>query len=84
MDQSDIQKKLIDFICDAFMVEEDEIILDESLVDQGIIDSIGLIELSSFLASTWGIQVEEKEMTKDNFGSVKKIIAFIQEKLKSV
>lgn len=65
------------------MIEEDELVFDESLVDQGIIDSTGLIELSSYLEETWDIQINEQEMNRTNFGSIEKIISFIQKKLNS-
>ena len=60
------------------MVELDEIPLEESLVDAGIIDSFGLIEISSFLEREYNISVSEDQMTQENFGSVLKIAAFVQ------
>jgi acyl carrier protein len=44
-----IEDKLIEFICSNFMVEPDEFNLEESLVDQGIIDSIGVVVISAFM-----------------------------------
>ncbi len=74
----DIQSKLIDFICRNFMVEEDEIDLGSSLVDQGIIDSFGLVEISSFLKKEYGVETSQGDMTRDNFGSVHKIVAYTE------
>lgn len=65
------------------MVEEDEIILDQSLVDQGIIDSFGLIEIAAYIENEYDITVPEEDMTRDNFGSTLKIIAYIKNRIKN-
>jgi acyl carrier protein len=73
----EIEEKLIKFICSNFMVEPDEFDLEESLVDQGVIDSIGLVEISAFMLREFGVKEFEENMTRENFGSVKKMVAFI-------
>lgn len=77
---SSIQSTLLEFLCKNYMIEEDEIHLDKSLIDQGIIDSFGLIEISGFLKQEFGIAVREDEMNRANFGSVLKIVSFIEKK----
>ncbi len=72
-----IQIKLVDFLSLQFYVEKEDIELDESLVDEGIIDSMGLIEIAAFIKEQYNIVVTEEQMTKTNFGSVLKIVDFI-------
>ncbi len=74
----DIKKQLLDFIILNYLVEEDEIPLDESLVDTGVIDSVGLIEIASFIEENFGFTIKENHMNRDNFGSVNKIVEFIK------
>ncbi|MBU1220217.1 acyl carrier protein [Myxococcota bacterium] len=73
-----IKEKFLEFITRNFMVEIDEIPLDESLIDEGIIDSFGLIEIASFIEKEFGIIVKEEQMTRSNFGSVHLIVDFIK------
>lgn len=73
-----ISQELLNFICSHFMVEETEIMRDESLIDQGIIDSFGLIEIGNFISEKYGYHVIENEMNRDNFGSFDKIVFFIE------
>ena len=73
-----IQEQLLDFLTRNFLVAREEIILDESLIDQGIIDSFGLIEIATFMEKSFFIVVTEKQMTRQNFGSVLKIVNFIR------
>lgn len=72
-----IQEKLLDFITKNFMVERNEIDLDKSLIDEGIIDSFGLIEIGTFMETEFGMTVDEDDMIRENFGSVHKMVAFI-------
>jgi len=76
-----IQEQLLDFLTRNFLVSREEIILDESLIDQGIIDSFGLIEIASFLEKEFAIAVTEKQMTRQNFGSVYKIVNFVKNEM---
>ncbi|NOY07364.1 MAG: acyl carrier protein [Spirochaetes bacterium] len=62
------------------MVEEYEIDLNSSLVDQGIIDSFGLVEISAFLKKEIGIETLQEEMTRENFGSIEKILIYVSRK----
>ena len=78
---NEIQSSLLDFISRNFMVDMEEIPLDRSLIDEGIIDSFGLIEISSFMENQFQIAVDEDDMTRDNFGSVLKMVDYIQGKI---
>ena len=73
----EIVNKLLNYITENFLVERNEIDLERSLVDEGIIDSTGLVELIVFIEDEFTISVGEEKMTKENFGSVIKIINFI-------
>lgn len=75
--KNEIQVVLLDFLCRQFYVDLEDIILDKSLIDTGIIDSMGLIEISSFIKKTFGITVTKEQMNRQNFGSVLKIVDFI-------
>ena len=72
-----VQSQLIDFLCRQFWVEESDIELEESLVDTGIIDSMGLIEIASFIEKEFSFKVTEEMMIRANFGSVLKIVDFV-------
>jgi len=59
------------------MVDESDIQLDESLIDQGIIDSFGLIEITSYIEDKYSFAITDAMMNRDNLGSVIKIVNFI-------
>lgn len=76
-----ILDQLLSFISETFVVEKEMIDTEKSLVQTGIIDSIGLIEISDFIESSYKVKVNEAELNRDNFGSVNKIVHFISTKL---
>lgn len=80
LDERSAKNQLLEFIVDNYMVDLEEIPLDKSLIDEGIIDSFGLVEIATFLEKTFGIKVEEDDMIRENFGSVNRLIAFVSRK----
>ncbi|HOP62739.1 MAG TPA: acyl carrier protein [Spirochaetota bacterium] len=78
-----IKKLLLEFICRNFMVDENDVPQDRSLVDAGIIDSIGLIEISNFMEKEFNIMIDEEHLTRENFGSVEKMVNFIKRQMES-
>jgi acyl carrier protein len=74
---SDIQEKLLDFISQRFRIPRGEIDPDTSLVDQGVIDSFGFIEIVSFLETEFSIAIPDDQINRDHFGSVNRIVDFV-------
>lgn len=72
-----IKEQLLDFICRQFLVDLEDIEVDKSLVDTGIIDSMGLIEITSFIEQNFNLKVNEEQMNRQNFGSVLLIVDYI-------
>jgi acyl carrier protein len=51
-----------------------------SLLREGIIDSLGVVELVEFLQGHFGIKVEQQEVRPDNFDSVANMAAYVRRK----
>lgn len=76
-----ILEKLLGFITRNFMVEREEIDLDKSMIDEGIIDSFGLVEIATFIENEFGMKITERQMIRDNFGSLNKIVQFVESEM---
>ncbi len=50
------------------------------LFSDGTIDSVGMIDLITFIEHKGGITVEQADVTLDNFDTVARIVAFVQSK----
>jgi acyl carrier protein len=86
MNQGDfdsIRQTIIDYVVDNHLSEYDRNSLprDQSLVEIGVIDSFGVVELISFLEKTWALDIDDAEVTKENLGSIDKTGHFILSKL---
>lgn len=53
---------------------------DTSLLDSGIVDSTGVLEIIGFLERELGIRVEDEETTPENLDSIARICAFVERK----
>jgi acyl carrier protein len=70
------------FIIDNFLFgEETEIPASASFLEEGIIDSTGVLELIGFLEETYEINVEDEELTPENLDSLNNIVDFLQRKV---
>ncbi|AKT39954.1 acyl carrier protein [Chondromyces crocatus] len=50
------------------------------LLDQGILDSTAVLEIVQFFESDLGIQVDDEEMVPENFGSIARLISYVERK----
>ena len=70
------------FIIENFLFEEDENLKEEtSFLENGIIDSTGILELVTFLEETFDITIEDEELIPENLDSIANVVQYIQTKL---
>ena len=50
---------------------------DASLLDRGIIDSTGVLEIVLFLEEQFGIKVKDSDMLPENFDTVDRMVQFV-------
>ena len=78
---SELHQKIREFIVETFLFGQDDgFAPDASFLEQGIIDSTGVLELVAHLESDFGIKVEDDELLPDNLDSLDAISAFIERK----
>lgn len=76
-----IKEQVRSFITSNFYVADPTALQDEaSLLDRGIIDSTGVLEVIFFIEENFGITVEDSEMLPDNLDSIERIANFIASK----
>lgn len=77
-----IRNELREFIGDNYLFgDHDRLPEDEaSLLEEGIVDSTGVLELIEFLEDHFGIVVGESETVFDNLGSIGGLTRFVAAK----
>ena len=77
----ELNKKVRDFVTSNFYVADPRSLEDRtSLLDQGIIDSTGVLEVIMFIETTFCVTVEDSEMLPENLDSIERIAAFVARK----
>ena len=77
----ELKKQVRDFVTANFYVADPEALEnDTSLLDAGIIDSTGVLEVIMFIETTFGMTVEDSEMLPENLDSIERIAAFVARK----
>lgn len=70
------------FILGNYLFTSDESVLNDadSLLQKGVVDSTGMLELIMHLEESYGIKVAEAEMIPANLDSVDAISAYVERK----
>ena len=77
----DTKGQIRQFIVSNYYVPDPGALSDEaSLLESGIIDSTGIIEVISFIEEAFKVTVEDAEMIPDNLDSIGKIDAYVARK----
>lgn len=66
------------FIEGSFFVPDPSTLADDaSLLDQGLVDSTGVLEIVAFLEERFGVAVADEELLPENLDSVARLAAFV-------
>lgn len=79
---SKLKNKIRPFIVENFLFGKDKNFRDDtSLIDEGIIDSTGVLELVGFLEQEFSIVVEDEELLPENLDSINNVVAYLERKM---
>ncbi len=77
-----LKDKIRQFIVEDFLFGDDNGLKDDtSFLDEGIIDSTGILELVSFLEEEFSISVEDEELIPENLDSIMNVVAYLERKM---
>jgi len=80
-DDRSIEEKIRRFVAANLLFDDHARYSDEaSFLREGIIDSMGVMELVSFVQAAFGLEVSPREVTPENFDSVSRLARFIRSK----
>jgi acyl carrier protein len=77
-DPDPVRARLRAFVTSNFYLADPASFDDQtSFLDRGIIDSTGVLELVTFVESTYGLTVADDDMVPANFDSIDALCAFV-------
>lgn len=76
----EIQAQVKDYIAQNLLFSDDGFGYndDASFLEEGIVDSVGIMELVLFIEENFGLSVDDEDLTPDNFDSVNKLASYIK------
>jgi len=79
---ADFKNEIRLFIADRFFFGDDKKLGDDdSLLEAGIIDSTGILELINHIEKHYGIKVNDDELVPDNLDTIASICTFLSKKV---
>ncbi len=70
------------FIADKFLFGDDKKLAhNDSLLEAGIVDSTGILEIVAHLEERYGMKVDNDEMVPENLDTIANIGAFVKRKI---
>ena len=80
----DLRKDIMGFLVDEECITTGQSLApDASLLENGIIDSVVIASMITFLESRYGFTVEDEELMPENFDSLEAIEQYVQSKRSS-
>lgn len=78
----DVRDKVRDYIIENFLFGDTTPLTSDtlSLLDEGIIDSVGVMELVAFLEQDFSVSVDDDDLVPENLDSVANLVAFVGRK----
>jgi acyl carrier protein len=70
------------FLAENFFVGSDvsQLSDEDSLLEKGIVDSTGILDVVSFVEETFGVRVADADITPENFDTIQRLADFIERK----
>lgn len=78
----ELRDQIHGFVVENFLFGDLEPLKDDemSLLDNGIMDSVGVMELVAFLESDIGLSIEDSELVPENLDSIQNLVGFVTRK----
>ena len=82
---TDVKQTIRGFVVEHFLFGEDQGLADDSsLLELGVVDSTGVLELVTHIEAAFGFKVADEELVPDNLDSIDSLTAFVIRKVPSL
>ncbi len=80
----DVKTTIREFIVENFLFGDTSVVFDDddSLMENGILDSTGILELVAFLEKEYGIRIANEEILPENMDTLNNLHRFLEKKMK--
>ncbi len=79
---ADIKAKIKEYIIEEFVPDDDiDVEDDTNLLEEEVVDSLGIFTLVSFIESAFNVSVDAEEVNLDNFETLASITKLVESKM---
>lgn len=85
-DKASIEQELRQFLADNFILDDGGagLAADESLTESGVLDSMGVLELITFIEERYGFSVPDEDTLPENLDSIERLVGYVERRLTEV
>ncbi|MEN8237783.1 MAG: acyl carrier protein [Actinomycetota bacterium] len=77
-----IRPAIIEYITEEFVLDGSDVdVATANLLEEEVIDSLGIFTLVSFIEDKFGVSVDPEEVNLDNFETVDAVVGLVQRKM---
>jgi len=81
MNDGNTGSRILSFIIQKFPAAKKRLLNEDvPLLESGIIDSLGTLEVVGFLEQTFNIKVEDEDLSPENFATLRCLVSFVDRK----
>ena len=71
---------IVEYLKGAVLLDPAEVIpLDKSLLESGILDSYGIVDLLTFIEGRFGLTIPDADITREKLGSIRKMANYVEQ-----
>lgn len=72
-----IANTLLEYIGTELLDDVDDVAVDDKLLADGMVDSLGMLRLMAFIEENFGIAVPPEDVGIQNFSTVERVVAYL-------
>lgn len=78
---SNIEQLIKKYIIQEFLNDKPHIVLEDNLVEQGVIDSLGIMTLIVYVEKQFGARIKPEDVVPENFETVAAIARLVTQRI---
>ena len=82
-DAKDLQAQIVEYMHEEFRIEKSNFDTDVKLVRTGLLDSVHLVQLATWLEQTFDISIPDRDIDVDHLDSVAMIVGYVQDRIQT-
>ena len=76
-----MEQRLKEYIAQQFLLDRPRVLLDGNLIEDGVIDSLGIMTLIAYVEEQFGARIRPEDVVVENFNSVAAIARLVGQRM---